>query len=316
MPKFPVLFAISLILATLFLTDASLQAQDQATSPAVPITTVVTVLGPKFTAPPPVAKDDVIVFEGKDRRKVTGWAQAQGEKGGLQFAILIDNSVSTTLGNQFGDLKNFIIAQPKNTAVGVFYAANGTVQIASKFNTNHEAVAKTLHLPLGALGGNSPSIYLSLGDLIKRHWTATPGVRREILVISSGVDRLNPGVQDPYFDSTLDLVQRAGVVVHTIYAGGTRFGSSFGGSISQGKLIQLSMESGGQGFFEGTSTPISFGPYLNQLDMVLRNQYSLTFLTTRSTKEKGELRQVKITTEQRNAIISAPSQVFVPGPAK
>ena len=165
MLKFSVPFAISLILATLFLTDASLQAQDQATSPAVPITTVVTVLGPKFTAPPPVAKDDVIVFEGKDRRKVTGWVQAQGEKGGLQFAILIDNSVSTTLGNQFGDLKNFIIAQPKNTAVGIFYAANGTVQIASKFDTNHEAVAKTLHLPLGALGGNSPSIYLSLGDL-------------------------------------------------------------------------------------------------------------------------------------------------------
>ena len=63
--------------------------------------TVVTVLGPKFTAPPPLTKEDIIVFEGKDHLKVTGWTPAQGAKGALQLAILIDNSVgTTTLGTQ------------------------------------------------------------------------------------------------------------------------------------------------------------------------------------------------------------------------
>ena len=106
-----------------------------------------------------------------------------------------------------------------------------------------------------------------MADLIKNHWPVAPGVSREALVISSGVDALNPGVQDPYFDSTLDTVQRAGVVVYTIYAGSTRFGASFRGDISQGKLVQLTSESGGPRIFEGLSAPVSFGPYLDRLDM-------------------------------------------------
>ena len=308
------LLAIPLLLAILFFSEVPSNAQNQPVTSGVPVSAVVTVLGPKFTAPPPLAKEDMIVFEGKDRLKVTGWTQAQGDKGSLQLAILIDNSVSPTLGTQFDDLKHFINAQPRNTAVGIFYAANGTVQTASSFDRNHEAVAKKLRLPFGRAGGDSPSIYLSLADLVKNHWPASPGVRREAFVISSGVDRLNPGVQDPYFDATLDTVQRAGVVVHTIYAGGDRFGGSFRGDISQGKLTQLTSESGGQGFFQALSTPVSFGPYLNQLDMALHNQYVLTFIAPRSTKRKGELREIKIRTEQHNAQISAPSQVFVPGP--
>jgi len=304
-------------LVTLCFSGSSSRAQTQTDNSGVPVTTVVTVLGPKFTAPPPLTKEDIIVFEGKNRLKVTGWTQTQGEKGSLQLALLIDNSVgTTTLGTQFNDLIGFINSQPKSTAVGIFYAMNGTVQTASNFDRNHEAVAKKLRLTLGRSAGESPSIYLSLADLIKNHWPASPGVRREALVISSGIDRLNPGVQDPYFDSTLDTVQRAGVVVHTIYAGSTRFGASFRGDISQGKLVQLTTESGGQGFFEAFSTPISFGPYLNQLDMVLRNQYLLTFIVPPSKDRKGELRPIKIRTEQHEAQISAPSQVFVPGPEK
>jgi hypothetical protein len=304
------------LLAALVFSGFRAVAQNKPLNANVPVTTVVTVLGPKFTAPPPLTKEDIIVFQGKDRLNVTGWTGAQGERGALQLAILIDNSVSTTLGSQFNDLRSFIVQQPRNTSVGIFYALNGTVQIASNFDKNHEAVSKKLRLPLGRAAGNSPSIYLSLADLIKHHWPAPPGVRREALVISSGVDLLNPGVQDPYFESTLDTVQRAGVVVHTIYAGGTRFGSSFNGDISQGKLVQLTSESGGQGFFQALSTPISFAPYLSQLDMVLRNQYLLTFEAPRSSKAKGELRPIKITTEQRNAQISAPSEVFIPGRSK
>jgi hypothetical protein len=50
----------------------------QAQAPAT-VTTVVTVLGPKFTAPPAISKDDIGVYEGKEKREVAGWTPAQGE---------------------------------------------------------------------------------------------------------------------------------------------------------------------------------------------------------------------------------------------
>lgn len=108
------------LLAALVCSQFPLSAQNPPPNSTVPVTTVVTALGPKFTAPPPLTKEDIIVFQGKDRLNVTGWTGAQGEKGALQLAILIDNSVSTTLGSQFNDLRSFIIEQPRNTSVGIF----------------------------------------------------------------------------------------------------------------------------------------------------------------------------------------------------
>jgi hypothetical protein len=303
-----------LILAALLCSTPPARGRGQVSSPTVSITTVVTVLGPKYSPPPPVAKEDVIVYAGKTRLNVTAWVTAQGEKGRLQLAILIDNSVSPSLGAQFDDLRSFIVSQPKNTAVGIFYAANGTVQAASPFDTHHDAAAKKLRLPLGPSAGDSPSIYLSLSDLVS-HWPSA-GARREVLMIASGVDRLNPGPSDPYFRAAVEDVKKAGVVVHTVYAGGDRLGATFRGNIAQGNLDQITTESGGKSFFEGVSTPVAFAPFLNQLDMILRNQYWLTFTTARSTKETGELRSIQIRTEQHNAIIWAPKEVFVPGPRK
>ena len=303
-----------LMFAAILVSTRLAGARGEAVSPMVPVTTVVTVLGPNYTPPPPVAKEDLVVYAGTTRLNVTGWVRAQGERGRLELALLIDNSVSADFGTQFGDLKNFIDSQPKDTAVGIFYAANGTVETASPFDSNHEAVAKKLRLPFGQNAGASPSIYLSLSDLLS-HWPGA-ATRREVLLIASGVDRLNPGPSDPYFQAAVKNVAKARAVVHTLYAGSAGFGATFRGNIAQGNLDQIAAESGGKSFFEGVSAPVAFAPFLNQLDMTLRNQYLLTFTTARSTDKNGELRSMRIRTEQRNAIISAAKEVFVPGPGK
>ena len=54
--------------------------------------------------------------------------------------------------------------------------------------------------------------------------------------------------------------------------------------------------------------------YQTGIEMALDLQDLRGGVAPRSSKGKGELREIKITTEQRNAQISAPSQVFVPGP--
>lgn len=310
------------IFSTLMLVAAlSSQAKRPATDANVPITTTVTVLGPKFTAPPAISKQDVTVYDGKTRLDVTNWIPAQDAGAALQLAVLIDNSASEVgVGSQLRDIAAFINSQSRNTAVGVFYAVNGTVQVASPFSTDHAAVAKTLRPPLGLRAGSSPSVYLSLSDLVKHHWMsggAASAGRREVLLVSNGVDQLDRGPESPYVQEAISDMQKAGVIVHTIYTGGSlRFGESLHGQYAQSNLEELTSGSGGYGFFEGVSAPVSFAPFLQQLNQVLRNQYVLTFLAPASEKEKGDLREIEVRIEQRNLEVKYPKQVLIPAAAK
>jgi hypothetical protein len=279
----------------------------------VPITTVVTVLGPKYTAPPAIGKEDIAVYEGKLRKEINSWVPAQGDKAALELAMVIDDSDSPDLGIQFTDITNFIKSRPKSTGVAIFYASNGTVQAASQFNTDHDAVIKALRMPFGR-GAAYSSIYLSLMDLISR-WPVT-GARREILLLADGIDRFRDDPFSPDVPATVEKAQKAGIIIHTLFTSGVgRFSRNFF-RVSQGQnnLAQLSDGTGGESFFQGTQTAISFAPFLEQLDTVLKNQFFLTYATERSKKKGGELRSFRVQSEQRNVDISHASKVFVPGP--
>jgi hypothetical protein len=308
------LSAAVLIAAVTLLSGWSSRDRNQAASSAAPITTVVTVLGHDFSAPPAIAKEDVAVFSGKNRQDVTSWVPAQGENAGLQLAILIDDDDSANaIGQHFSEIKEFITSQPSTTQVGLFYATAGTVQAAAQFDANHEAVAQKLRLSLGATSGTSPSVYLSLEDLVS-HWPAN-GMRHEVLMIASGIDRLSPGIDSPYVASAIKRAQTSGVVVHSIYTGGPRLANStFRMDIAWQNLDQIAGGTGGHSFFQGFETPVDFVPIFKQLDAVLKNQYLLTFATPRSEKKNGEMRQIQVRAEQRNVKLYHASEVFVPGP--
>jgi len=305
------------VLILVVLTQTLIQTSAQAqTAPNIPITTIVTVLGPKFTEPPEITKHDLVVSSGKTRLDVIDWVLAQGQKGGLQLAILIDNSANVFgVGTQLNEIADFIAHQPASTAIGVFYAVNGTVQVAAPFSRNHDAVAKTLRVPQGPGVGSSPSVYLSLSDLINHHWKPTGG-RREVLLISSGVDRMDRGPDSPYVQGAVEDAEKAGVEVHAIYTAGASFDESMRGQFAQGNLVNLAESSGGFNLFEGVSSPMTFSPYLGKLDMALRHQYRLTFAIEPSSKAKGELRAITIRTEQHQVDLRYPKLVWVPGIVK
>jgi hypothetical protein len=285
----------------------------QENTASVPVTTVVTVLGPNFSAPPPITKQDVTVYSGRTREDVLSWVPAQGDKAGLQLALLIDNADSpTALGTHFNELKDFITAQPATTQVGLYYAVSGSARPEAPFSADHQAVAEKLRLPLGRFAGDSPSVYLSLQDLIS-HWPAND-MRHEVIVIASGVDQLDPGLNSPYVDAAVDKVQKSGTVVYTIYTGGPRLANaSFRQDIAWQNLAKISAGSGGQDFFQGFETPVDFLPIFRELNAALRNQYLLTFAAPRSQNKKGEAHKFEIRTEQRNIKLSYPSDIFVPG---
>lgn len=304
----PLGFLIAIISVTL-----TIGARPAYSQESVPVTTVVTVLSPNYTPPPAIGRDDIAVYEGKEKRDVTGWIPAQGDKAALELAILIDEADRTDIGLQFSDLTNFIKSEPKTTGIGIFYANNGTILAASQFSSEHDAVAKSLRMPFGTFGAYA-SIYLSLSDLISR-WPVT-GARREVLLISDGIDRFRGDPFSPDVDAALEHAQKAGVIIHTLYATGVGrvSRSSFRVSYGQSNLAKLADGTGGEAFFQGLLTPISFAPFLQQLEMVLKNQYFLTFTAERSKKEKGELRSFHVRTEQRNVEISHEDRILVPGP--
>jgi hypothetical protein len=303
------LLAGSLLFALLVFTAHAAFAEPDGASSTVPVTAVVSVLGPNFTAPPPLGKDDVIVRLQSQREDVTAWDPAQGDRAELHLAILIDDGIN--LGPRLSELRHFVQTQPKSASIGVFYASNGTTLAAAPFSTNHDLVAGKVRITLGP-GSASTSVYLSLIDLMKKMRPVTG--RREILLISDGHDPLRGDLQDPDVDRVISSAEKAGIVIHTLYSNVGRRHNLFGVSLAQANLIKVSSGSGGQSFFQGLETPVSYTPFLDRLDMVLHNQYFLTFTAPRSPRKNGEFRSLKVATEQRDVSITAQSDVFVPGP--
>ena len=93
---------------------------------AEPVTTTVTAVGKKNSQPPPIKKDDVELYQGKERLQVADWRKGET----LFLAVLIDDSLDQNIASQWNDLKAFMMAQPPSTYIGVFYGRNGAATVA------------------------------------------------------------------------------------------------------------------------------------------------------------------------------------------
>jgi hypothetical protein len=301
------LVAIAGLLASVQL--AAAQESASATGPAANL--VVTVEARHGSNIPDVTRDDVMVYEGRDRDRVTGWLPLQGDNAGLEFFIMLDDSSNVTLGSQLEDVRQFINAQPPTTKIGVAYMANGIAQVVQNLTSDHALTAKALRLPFGNPGA-SASPYFSLGDLIKR-WPASDE-RREVLMITDGIDRYwGSGPDNAYVDTVIEQAQRAGVIVYSIYTPGVgHYGHSYWRTYwGQNYLSQLSDETGGESYYLiGPAPPVSFAPYMEDITRKLNHQYLLTFMA--KPQKKAGMQRVKVHTEVPNAELVSADRVYVP----
>src|SRR6266404_3636878 len=202
---------------------SSWSAEQSATGP-VPVSTVVSVEARHGEDRPVLDREDVRVFEGRDPLQVTDWIPLQGDQSSLELFVIIDDASNTNLASQFEDLRRFMSAQPPTTAIAVGYMQNGTVRVVQNFTKDHSEAGKALRIPFGSgAAGSSP--YLSITDAIKR-WPESPA-RHEILLISDGIDPLQPGTTDSYLDQAVSQAHQTGTQVSAIYASGSgHFGHS------------------------------------------------------------------------------------------
>jgi hypothetical protein len=288
-------------------------AQHTGAAPDVPVQIVVSQEPRHGSEIPTITQGEVFIQQRHDSRPVTGWVRATGDHAGLALAILIDDSGGVNLSTQLNDLRAFIQQQAPTTSVAVGYMRNGTVLPTQNFTHDHTAAAKSLRLPLGYFGAEA-SPYLSLSAFIK-HWPADPAVpRREVLLVTSGIDTVYMGVYpNPYVDAAIQDAQCAGVVVYSIYTPSAgHFGHSFSRTYwGQNYLSQVSEETGGESYYlMGPQGPVAFAPYLDKLNQQLPNQFLLTFLA--QPQKKAAREPIKVSSEIHSVDFLYPDTVCVP----
>lgn len=232
----------------------------------------------------------------------------------LQLILMIDDGARASLGLHLQDLQKFINQQPPTTEVAVAYMRNGTAQLTGPFTTDHAKAAETLRLPLSGAGtGSSP--YFALSDLLKKWPAHTPEERREVVMVTDGIDAYN-GLRfdpsNPYVTATIRDAIRNRLVVYAIYYHNAGFADRTAAGVNSGQnyLTQLCDAVGGDFFYQGFSNPVDFAPYLNQINRKLNNQYELRVQPAAGAKNVVNL---KVQVSAPNTKTQAAQQIFVGG---
>jgi hypothetical protein len=267
--------------------------------------------------PPVLRRENVQVKQGENALKLDQVIPAQGDNASLSLFILIDDTLDPRIGTNLNDLRDFINAQPASTQVGIGYMSNATFQIAQNFSADHALVSKSLRLPRGRLS-TMDSPYLSLISLVKS-WPQEK-VRREVLMLSDGIDHLHgnrsirvstmPGIS-VNADSASATCQRYGVIVYSIYAvGAGRLGrNAWEAQMGQSGIAKITDETGGEFFALLYQNAVTFKPYLDRLQKIFENQYYVVFQAVPG--KKVGLQRVDISTSVPDADIAAAVKVWV-----
>ena len=135
-------------------------------------------------------------------------------------------------------------------------------------------------------------------------------------MITDGVDlyygrRYDP--DDPYVQTAISDAQKAGIPVFSIFWRDTgRFDNSeWTQAGAQNYLLQVSQGTGGRAYWIGFGNPVSFAPFLDDLNTRLQNQYELGMLA--QPRNKAELQPLKVKTTAAGVNIDAPQAVLVQG---
>lgn len=212
-----------------------------------------------------------------------------GTSSPITLCVLIQEDVVPSVGNEIKDLAEFIRGLPRGSRVMVGNLRTGSLQVRQKFTNDLEKAASALRPPSGFPSSSPYNPYVEVVEALRR-FEGQPLGRRAILLVSDGLD-VSRGVDSSSPTQSVDLQravnesQRRGVAIYGFYAP-TTLAASNPGLISnaQSSLLRLSNETGGMAFFQGTGAPVSFQPFIRELDVSLQKQAALTFLSTHPKK--------------------------------
>jgi len=302
--QFAALFAAGSLLAASSAMAADQNQQGKGSA-------VVTIL-PENETPGGIPQDALHVkVDGKDST-ITGWTALHSPASKVEVVVLIDDGARSSLGTQLNDISRFVNGMRPDAKIALAYMENGRAVLSGPLTTDHTAVMRELHLPMAGGAGISASPYFCLSDLAK-HWPSTDAsARREVVMITDGVDNYNVRYDpdDPYVHAAMDDAVRAHLIVYSIYwRNQGRFDrTGYAANDGQNLLAQLSQATGGNNYWQGFGDPVSISPYFDDIGRRIDNQYELDFMTPVGSKPEMATLKLKVSA---HAKVDAPQQVYV-----
>ena len=208
-----------------------------------------------------------------------------GTSSPVTIAVLLQEDLVPSVGNEVRALAEFVRKLPKGSRVMIGYLRTGSLQVRQKFTNDLEKAASALRPPNGFSSAGPFNPYIEVVEALRK-FESQPLGRRAILLVSDGLD-ISRGVDSSSPTQSIDLQrainesQRRGVAIYGFYAP-TLVAAANPQLVSnaQSSLLRLSNETGGLAFFQGTGAPVSFDPFIHELDISLQKQAALTFLST------------------------------------
>jgi len=207
----------------------------------------------------------------------------------MTLAILFQDDLVSSVSVETRNMANFIRNEPGGSRVMVAYIRQGSLEVRRKFTNELDKAAQSVRVPQGTAGAGAYNPYVEIIEGLRR-FDSQPLGRRAMIVISDGID-ISRGLDSSTPGQSVDLqraiteAQRRSVAIYSIFAPSaapTQQALSLNG---QSCLQQLSDETGGRAFFQGTSgAPVSFDPFLKEIDSLMSKQIALTYLSTHTNK--------------------------------
>src|SRR5947209_2789611 len=177
----------------------------------------------------------------------------------LNIAILIQDDLTSQVGNELGVTRDFIRSLPAGSRVMVGYITAGTLQVRQPFTTDLNLAAKSLRMPIASTSASAFNPYVEVIEALKKFDSSWKG-HNVVLLVSDGLDA-SRGFDATTAGHTLDIdrtiseAKRRNVAVYSFYAPsvGLTSRSFLAASYGQSSLNRVSHDTGGMAFFKGTN---------------------------------------------------------------
>ena len=286
MPRFPKLFAPLLLLVLLLAAQLSAGQGGSRRSRGAPrpVTIPVTIKVNK-----PETEIRVVDLMVREDGEVQSLLSIRGPADNpVTLAVLLQDDLVSSIASEARGVANFIRDLPAGSRVMVGYIRSGSLQVRRRFTTDLDRAAASVRPPLSSASASPFNPYVEIIEALRR-FDSQPLGRRAILVVSDGLD-VSRGLDSSSPSDSIDLAraireaQRRGVAIYSIFAPPAVSGNRLLIGNGQSSLQKLSDETGGRAFFQGTSAPVSFQPFLREISSTLERQIALTYLSTHPNK--------------------------------
>src|SRR6267142_6657141 len=86
----------------------------------------------------------------------------------LNLAILIQDDLSSRVGNELGVTRDFIRSLPNGSRVMVGYITSGTLQVRQPFTTDLSSAARSLRIPISSTSVSPYNPYVEVIEALRR----------------------------------------------------------------------------------------------------------------------------------------------------